>query len=206
MPELLAAKDAVNRKFKELWAAQNGTNRKLKEVWARDSGGVNRKIFSGQKIMVVQQKASWGSNGRGNIYNSVVSDSWCEESSYTEMQFDPEILIPAGQNVFDADITFEYSWHKSSKYGYVHFLLSVNGGSYETLYSRSEFTSQDPWVQHIVKSAASDIALTKLSFGIWTSLHGTGDSGYQSSMNANWASGGIRIAGKPITEVIISST
>ena len=49
MPELWAAKDAVNRKFKELWAAQNGTNRKLKEVWARDSGGVNRKIFSGRK-------------------------------------------------------------------------------------------------------------------------------------------------------------
>jgi hypothetical protein len=215
MPELLAAKDAVNRKFKELWAAQDAVNRKLKEAWARDSGGVNRKIFSGQKVVViprdtssgnVEEIARWNLDGSGKLYTSNEADYWLDPAIYTDIQFDPGILILAGQNIFDADITIEYSWHKSSVYGYVGLSLAVNNGDYEVLYSRGEFTSEDPWTQHIVKSATSDIVLTKLRLKMETSLHGTGDSGWQSSMDATWVSGGIRIAGKPITEVIISST
>ena len=74
MPELWAAKDAVNRKFKELWAAQNGTNRKLKEVWARDSGGVNRKIFSGE-LKWTYSEADY--NYHGSVYgHPYTPDNW----------------------------------------------------------------------------------------------------------------------------------
>ena len=53
---------------------------------------------------------------------------------------------------------------------------------------------------------SNNIALTKLSLKARAYLVGTGENGRQSSIDVTWSSGDIRIAGKPITEVIVSST
>ena len=205
---LYGSAGGANHQIKKLYVNVGGVNREIKELWAVKDG-VNRKIFSSQKVMGTTKyyddsSALWRTDGSGKLYTLREKDTWGRTAAYVGLQFDPGILIPAGQNIFDADITIEYRWHRSSVYGNVKLFLAVNNGSYESLYSREEFTSQDPWTKNIVKSAAGDIVVTNLSLEMSTYLHGTGNSGEQSSMTATWSSGGIRIAGKPVTEVIVS--
>lgn len=103
MPELWAAKDAVNRKFKELWAAKDGTNRKLKEAWARDSSGVNRKIFSGFGWTYSEGKYLSGadlggitsSTMHGGTFEFLAENDWIIGNIYEQYDFSEPIDIPA---------------------------------------------------------------------------------------------------------------
>ena len=117
MPELWAAKDAVNRKFKELWAAQDGTNRKLKELWA-SQGGVNRKIFSG--FGWIYSKNAVG-EGNGNYLQVDKNSNWT---------FGYDVM---GDDYLYANITLRYDFSDPIQITSINILDAIQDGNYTNI-------------------------------------------------------------------------
>ncbi|CAB1243789.1 protein of unknown function [Ruminococcaceae bacterium BL-6] len=211
---LYGSAGGVNHQIKKLYVNVGGVNREIKELWAVKDG-VNRKIFSSQKIIVTgydnsgdtyEETSHWNSNGGGELYTSSHQEYWAYFSIGADMQFDPGISISAGQILFEADLLFEFRCHTSAGYKYTSFKIAINDGNYENLYTRPESSATGTWNVHVSKTADTNIVLNKLHLGLGSDIYGKEDSGWQTSVGASWGSGDIKIAGKPITEVIVSST
>lgn len=165
----------VTRQIKKLYASAGGVTRELKELWARDSGGVNRKIFSGYdcRAKIIDYKSAGVSHlnadGSGdiNLYSTYYNSDPSVYHVTFSIQFDNPILVTKAGEKLRIDVTAYSVNHIRSPYYPIislqdadtgsYILTSVDGPEGKGIYTNTRLINSDVWVSNFLLEISANL-------------------------------------------------